>query len=539
MVFSKAFRFAATYCLKRTTMKTVFIPLVLLAMASAAVANTVPTVVIQSAAMRPGTTLMDVVYRVNDPDDATVKTRALAFVDGERSFAKVLKPVTFAEGTAAKLGDAIPSNTDHTLTWDVGADWDIDLGQVKFEVLAMDGRGFLTFDWLTIPAAGGKPIMTISFNSAADQEVIDAFFWLFAAGDSGLTLTNGVVSGSVQSGIFSGVPLVSGSGIQNYAAPYLFKKMGLDVAGSDEVDHAAITARAGIANTTSWHAALRPYAGLAVLQGWGQSWDGVTTIPAGLTEVTAISVGQNFSLALKSDSTVVGWGQSWDGQIAIPASLTGVTAISAGQNFSLALKSNGTVVGWGSNSSGQITIPAGLTEVTAISAGKDFSLALKSNGTVVGWGSNSSGQTTIPAGLTGVTAISAGQNYSLALKSDGTVVGWGQNFSTQIKIPAGLTSVTAISAGSSVSLALKSDGSVVGWGNNSFGQITIPAGLTGVTAISAGQNFSLALKSDGTVVGWGSNSSGQITIPAGLTGVTAISSSRFGGFVIVLKAKGL
>jgi hypothetical protein len=55
-------------------------------------ANTAPTVVIQSAAMRPGTTLMEVVYRVNDPDDATVKTRALAFIDGVRSFAKVLKP---------------------------------------------------------------------------------------------------------------------------------------------------------------------------------------------------------------------------------------------------------------------------------------------------------------------------------------------------------------------------------------------------------------------------------------------------------------
>jgi hypothetical protein len=50
-------------------------------------ANVAPTVVIQSAAMRPGTTLMDVVYRVNDPDDATVKTRALAFIDGVRSFA--------------------------------------------------------------------------------------------------------------------------------------------------------------------------------------------------------------------------------------------------------------------------------------------------------------------------------------------------------------------------------------------------------------------------------------------------------------------
>jgi hypothetical protein len=66
MVFSKASRFAATYCLKRTTMTNVFIPLVLHAMASTGVANTAPTVVIQSA--------------------ATVKTRALAFVDGVRSF---------------------------------------------------------------------------------------------------------------------------------------------------------------------------------------------------------------------------------------------------------------------------------------------------------------------------------------------------------------------------------------------------------------------------------------------------------------------
>ncbi len=97
-------------------MKSVSIPLVLLAMASAALANTAPTVVIQSAQMRPGTTLMDVVYRVNDPDDATVKTRALAFVDGVRSFANVIRPVTFVEGTAAKLGDAIPANVDHTLT---------------------------------------------------------------------------------------------------------------------------------------------------------------------------------------------------------------------------------------------------------------------------------------------------------------------------------------------------------------------------------------------------------------------------------------
>ena len=78
------------------TLKSLLFHLVWATSLTLACANTAPTVVIQSAAMRPGTTLMDVVYRVNDPDDATVKTRALAFVDGVRSFAKVLKPVTLA-----------------------------------------------------------------------------------------------------------------------------------------------------------------------------------------------------------------------------------------------------------------------------------------------------------------------------------------------------------------------------------------------------------------------------------------------------------
>jgi hypothetical protein len=107
-------------------MKTILIPLIYAAAVSAAWANTAPTPVIISAAMRPGTTLIDVAYGANDPYDTTVKVRALAIVDGVRSFAKVLQPVTVVEGTAAKLGDAIVRNTNHRLTWDVGADCNID-----------------------------------------------------------------------------------------------------------------------------------------------------------------------------------------------------------------------------------------------------------------------------------------------------------------------------------------------------------------------------------------------------------------------------
>lgn len=108
--------------------------------------NVAPTVVIHSAEMRPGTTYMDINFRVNDTDDETVKVRALAFIDGVRSFANVLKLQTLVEGTEVLLGDEVPANTDHTLTWDVGADWNIDLGEVKVEIMARDERGLLHFD---------------------------------------------------------------------------------------------------------------------------------------------------------------------------------------------------------------------------------------------------------------------------------------------------------------------------------------------------------------------------------------------------------
>ena len=50
-----------------------------------AATNVPPTPVVLSAVQRPGTTFMDIDYRVNDPDDATVQTAALAFVNGGTS----------------------------------------------------------------------------------------------------------------------------------------------------------------------------------------------------------------------------------------------------------------------------------------------------------------------------------------------------------------------------------------------------------------------------------------------------------------------
>jgi len=269
---------------------------------------------------------------------------------------------------------------------------------------------------------------------------------------------------------------------------------------------------------------------------------GACSVPSGLSDVTAVAAGSDFSLALKNDGTVVAWGCGFNyGECSVPSGLSGVTAIAAGHFHSLALKGDGTVVAWGCGGGfdyGQCTVPGGLSGVTAVSAGVSDSLALKSDGTVVAWGCASGqdhGQCGVPGSLTGVTAIAAGSVHSLALKSDGSVVAWGCGPGVdygQCDIPLGLSGVTAIAAGHTQSLALKNDGSVVSWGCGAFdyGQCSVPNGLAGVTAIAAGYGHSLALKSDGTVIGWGCADAfnfGQCTAPSGLARVTAISAGDF------------
>ena len=336
--------------------------------------------------------------------------------------------------------------------------------------------------------------------------------------------------------------------------------------------------------------------------------------------VVAVAAGSGHSLALKSDGTVLAWGNNASGQLGdgtttsqtTPVQVSGlgsgsgVVAVAAGGNsYSLALKSDGTVLAWGFNSNNELgdgtttqrhtpVQVSGLgsgSGVTAIATGFTHSLVLKSDGTVLAWGNNSGGQ--IGDGTTtrrsapvqvsglgsgsGVTAVAAGSIHSLAIKSDGTVLAWGGNTSGQLgdgtttnqttPIQAsGLGSgsgVTALIVGSTHSLALKSDGTVLAWGGNGSGQLgdgtttnrtsqVQVSGLgsgSGVTAVAAGTIHSLALKSDCTVLAWGGNSSGQLgrgtntsllsPVPVfGLASVLNVASGSSGSHSVVILSDG-
>jgi hypothetical protein len=261
---------------------------------------------------------------------------------------------------------------------------------------------------------------------------------------------------------------------------------------------------------------------------WGRNEFGECTTPLDLGKMRAVSAGDGFTLALKSDGTVAAWGRNNGGQTEVPAGLTGVKAIAAGAYHSLALKADGTVVAWGYNNFGQTSVPEGLSGVQSITAGNSWSVALKNDGTIVTWGSNARGQLNIPTGLTGVKAIAAGQFHLTAVRSDGAVLAWGDPGEGRSTVPAGLSGVRTVAAHWFHSIALKDDGTLVPWGALADEQAKITKNVTAVRAIAAGYSHTIALKSDGSVVAWASGAEAphdrQEVVPAGLNGVKAIAA---------------
>ncbi|KAA5548360.1 RCC1 domain-containing protein [Adhaeribacter rhizoryzae] len=298
--------------------------------------------------------------------------------------------------------------------------------------------------------------------------------------------------------------------------------------------------------------------------------------------IVKIASGRWNSLALDSDGSVYAWGKnSLVGLTSgnnvesdkLPRKVDGLSdiiAIAVGFEHSLALKSDGTVYAWGYSSKGELgngltyqnnnpyypyyysfypVQVKDLAGVTAIAAGAWTSYAVKSDGTVYAWGYHTGnlledgtyGNSSVPVmvnGINGVTAITAGPDNILALKSDGTVYKWGylsevgSNPLAFGRVPEqvpGLTDIIKIASGTYHDLAAKSDGTVYAWGNGSSGQLgdgivyngpdvygsAVPVlvkNLTGVVDIAAGFTHSLAIKGDGKMYAWGNGYNGELGV---------------------------
>ena len=115
---------------------------------------------------------------------------------------------------------------------------------------------------------------------------------------------------------------------------------------------------------------------------------------------------------------MVAWGGNATGQTDVPQDLNNVIAISAGNQHSLALKGDGTVVAWGRNDKDQATVPEGLSDVVAVAAGYQHSVALKQDGSVwaTGWnhyGQLGDGSTNTSRSFVSVATISEGASCTV------------------------------------------------------------------------------------------------------------------------------
>ncbi|MFZ4400992.1 MAG: T9SS type A sorting domain-containing protein [Bacteroidales bacterium] len=284
-----------------------------------------------------------------------------------------------------------------------------------------------------------------------------------------------------------------------------------------------------------------------------------------------VSCGTEFSVALRSDSTLWAWGANMNGQLGIGNLNTVYTPVQIGSDHNwkdivaaamhcLALKSDGSLWAWGLNANGQLgnagntnsSFPVKIGNATdweKIYAGQAHSFSIKTDGSLWAWGYNYSGQLgdgshsdkNIPTQLgsnTNWKEISAGGFHTLALKTNGSLWAWGYNGDGELgdsttfndSIPKQIgndTNWTKVSAGFMYSLALKSDGSLWAWGFNGNGQLGIGANIKSskTTAelqavqigeavdwknVIAGSSFAFAIKNDSSLWGWGYNYYGQL-----------------------------
>jgi alpha-tubulin suppressor-like RCC1 family protein len=124
---------------------------------------------------------------------------------------------------------------------------------------------------------------------------------------------------------------------------------------------------------------------------------------------------------------IVVWGNSGASQNA-PQAGSDFVSIAAGEEHSIALRSDGTMVTWEEDeTTGAVRSISSLdSNYVAVATLAQDSLALRADGTIVGWGPNWFGESDSPPG-NNYAAVATGVYHSLALRRDGSifVFGWG------------------------------------------------------------------------------------------------------------------
>lgn len=493
-----------------------------------------PQAEVVTAAQRPGTSLVDVTYRVTDTDSPNVTTGLLAFRDGGNSLWECYPMRTFVEGSATHVGANQPVNVDRSVVWNMSADWSVDYANIRVEALANDGRALRGIHWISVPAWNGQPVIQVSYDPFHNDHALDLWFWLLAT-SSEVRITP-IQNNNTRQIIGTGGAYNNRLLAQNAAGIYSVTQAGRQFIARKLGARPITTAELARARDGNYgFSQIQPGPGYnygdlflvkdnslytSSLSGWGADSNSADDLffLAGNNAVK-IAAGRSHLLFLRADGTLWGYGNNGQGQLGLghttdqngPVQIaSGVAQIAAGEYHSLFVKTDGTLWAMGNNTNGQlgdgtttyrnspVQITTGVAQVTA---GASHSLFVKTNGTLWAMGFNNYGQlgdgtntqrnipvqiATGPAFAAGITHITAGYHHSLFVVAGGALYGMGANQSGQlgngstgsVNAPVQILATGVLrptgggeNNGTGHSLFIKTDGSLWAMGFNGYGQL--------------------------------------------------------------------
>jgi alpha-tubulin suppressor-like RCC1 family protein len=216
----------------------------------------------------------------------------------------------------------------------------------------------------------------------------------------------------------------------------------------------------------------------------GQDVKGSTLVPVEVQgNAVAVAAGMYHSLVLQRSGRVVSFGRLDDSTVPA-AARSNVRLISAGDQFSVAVLSNNSVVVWGEDDPvNTCSLASGIPDfgganITDIRSVTKFVVVLLSSGDARAWGCNGVGQTALPdEALFGgnVAGIGAGDNHTVLLMKNGRVVGFGDDLNNQISVNrANVNDGVAVFAGRNTTMVQRRNGEVQVFGMKPRGLDVLP-----------------------------------------------------------------